>query len=443
MSKFHFIAIGGAIMHNLALELLAQGHTVTGSDDEIFDPALSRLKDVGLLPQEMGWFQEKLNSDIDIVILGMHARPDNPELLKAQEIGLKVMSFPEYIAEHSKDKTRIVIAGSHGKTTSTAMLMHILEQNHIEFDYVVGSQIAGYERMVKLSNAPVIIIEGDEYLSSPIDRRSKFLHYKPNYTMITGIAWDHINVFPTFDSYKNTFHSFIESVSEKCFFFKDDELYDEFYGKHSEVILPYKAQPWNVENDGVNVSFGNFKISLPFFGEHNVQNATGAVSLAVQLGIEERDAWESLSSFPGTARRLELMGEAKNLKIFRDFAHAPSKVRATVNAVAGQFPDSKTIAILELHTFSSLNPEFMAQYAQTMNNADHSMVLFNPHVFEQKKMEIPTRETVESRIGVTAFDNFNGLSNYLDKLMLGSEKKVLLLMSSGPGLKSLENKFTS
>ncbi len=443
MSKFHFIAIGGAIMHNLSLELLAQGHFVTGSDDEIFDPALSRLEDAGILPQEMGWFPQKLNSDIDIVILGMHARPDNPELLKAQELGLKVMSFPEYIAEHSKDKTRVVIAGSHGKTTSTAMLMHILEHDHIQFDYVVGSQIAGYERMVKLSDAPIIIIEGDEYLSSPIDSRSKFLHYKPNYAMITGIAWDHINVFPTFELYKNTFHSFIESVSEKCFFFKDDELYDEFYGKHSEVILPYTAQPWNIQNDGVNVSLGNFKISLPFFGEHNVQNATGAVSLAVQLGIEERDAWESLSSFPGTARRLELTGEAKNLKVFRDFAHAPSKVRATVNAVADQFPDSKTIAILELHTFSSLNPEFMAQYAQTMNNADHSMVLFNPHVFEQKKMEIPTRETVGFRIGVTAFDNFNDLSNYLDKLILGSEKKVLLLMSSGPGLKSLENKFTS
>lgn len=442
MSKFHFIAIGGAIMHNLALELLAQGHSVTGSDDEIFDPALSRLKDAGILPQEMGWFPEKLNSDIDIVILGMHARTDNPELLKAQEMGLKVMSFPEYIAEHSKDKTRVVIAGSHGKTTSTAMLMHILEHDHIQFDYVVGSQIAGYERMVKLSDAPIIIIEGDEYLSSPIDSRSKFLHYKPDYAMITGIAWDHINVFPTFESYKNTFHSFVESVSQKCYFFEDDDLFDEFKSKHSKAVIPYKAHPWSVENDGVAVSFNNFNIFLPFFGEHNVQNATGAVSLAVQLGTEERDAWEALGNFPGTARRLELMGEGNNLKVFRDFAHAPSKVKATVIAVAGQFPECKTIAILELHTFSSLNPDFMAQYSGTMDAAEYALVLFNPHVFEQKKMEIPTTETVESRIGVKAFDSFDNLSNYLDKIMLSNERKVLLLMSSGPSLKPLEVKYT-
>ncbi len=441
MSKIHFIAIGGAIMHNLALELLAQGHSVTGSDDEIFDPALSRLIAACIAPEKMGWYPEKLDSSMDIVILGMHARIDNPELLKAKELGLTIMSFPQYVAEHSKNKTRVVIAGSHGKTTSTAMLMHMLEHDHIKFDYVVGSQIAGYERMVKLSDAPIIIIEGDEYLSSPLDLRSKFLHYKPHFAMVTGIAWDHINVFPTFESYKQTFHEFLNTVEKKCFFFEDDELFGEFQKGRSNVV-PYKAHAWSVLNDGVAVSYNNSNIYLPFFGEHNVQNATGAVSLAVQLGMEERDAWEALANFPGTARRLELMGEAQNLKVFRDFAHAPSKVKATVNAVTNQFPDCKTIAILELHTFSSLNPEFMAQYANTMDATEHAMVLFNPHVFEQKKMEIPTKEIVQSRTGVKAFDNFKDLSEFVDELMLGEERKVLLLMSSGPGLKPFENKYT-
>ena len=195
----HLIAIGGSAMHNMAIAMHKKGFNVTGSDDEIFEPSKTRLAKLNLLPAKEGWDTNNIHKGIDAVILGMHARADNPELLKAQELGLKIYSYPEYIYEQTKDKTRIVIGGSHGKTSITAMILHVLNYHKVDCDYMVGAQLDGFDTMVKLTKeAKIAVIEGDEYLSSPIDRRPKFHLYKPNIAILSGIAWDHINVFPTF-----------------------------------------------------------------------------------------------------------------------------------------------------------------------------------------------------------------------------------------------------
>ncbi len=432
MSRYHFVAIGGAVMHNLALELKALGNEVTGSDDEIFDPAKSRLEAAGILPEAFGWFPEKIAKNIDAIILGMHAKSDNPELLKAQELGLKIFSFPEFIYHHAQDKMRIVIAGSHGKTTSTAMLMHILKKNNLNADYLVGSLLPGFERMVRLSDAPIMIIEGDEYLTSPIDRTPKFWHYKPQFSMITGIAWDHINVFPTFENYIEQFDSYLDTVSEGYFYYGNDEHLKQLSLKHPGISEAYIAPDYVTTENGVELSLENEKILLNIFGKHNIENAAGVVELAIKLGILRLDAWKSLADFPGTAKRLEKVYETDNTLIIRDFAHAPSKVKASVSAVREQYANRNFTAVFELHTFSSLMPEFMSQYHGTMDAADSIFVLYDPHVFELKRMPVPSAETIRERLGnVRVFSDVELLQEAVRQSFNPGNKNVLLLMSSG------------
>lgn len=432
MSRYHFVAIGGAVMHNLALELKALGNEVTGSDDEIFDPAKSRLKAAGILPDSFGWYPEKITKNIDAIILGMHAKSDNPELMKAQELGIQIFSFPEFIYHHAHKKMRIVIAGSHGKTTSTAMLMHILKKNQIDADYLVGSLLPGFDRMVRLTNAPLMVIEGDEYLTSPIDRTPKFWHYKPQYSMITGIAWDHINVFPTFENYIDQFKIYLNSVTEGYFYYKHDEHLRMLSEEHQEISHAYDAPDYKTTENGVVVSLPNENIALNIFGKHNIENAAGVVELAVQIGIDRNVAWKSLSDFPGTAKRLEKVYETENMLVIRDFAHAPSKVKASVAAVREQFPDRNFIAVFELHTFSSLMPEFMAQYHHTMADANDVFVLFDPHVFELKRMPVPSAETIKERMGnVNVFSDVALMQKAVKQSIHSTKKNVLLLMSSG------------
>lgn len=432
MSRYHFVAIGGAVMHNLALELKALGNEVTGSDDEIFDPAKSRLEAAGILPEAFGWFPEKIAKNIDAIILGMHAKSDNPELLKAQELGLEIFSFPEFIYHHAQDKMRIVIAGSHGKTTSTAMLMHILKKNNLNADYLVGSLLPGFERMVRLSDAPIMIIEGDEYLTSPIDRTPKFWHYKPQFSMITGIAWDHINVFPTFENYIEQFDSYLDTVSEGYFYYGNDEHLKQLSLKHPGISEAYIAPDYVTTENGVELSLENEKILLNIFGKHNIENAAGVVELAIKLGISRLDAWKSLADFPGTAKRLEKVYETDNTLIIRDFAHAPSKVKASVSAVREQYANRNFTAVFELHTFSSLMPEFMSQYHGTMDAADSIFVLYDPHVFELKRMPVPSAETIRERLGnVRVFSDVELLQEAVRQSFNPGNKNVLLLMSSG------------
>ena len=434
MSRYHFVAIGGAVMHNLALELHALGNEVTGSDDEIFDPAKSRLAAANILPENYGWFPEKITKEIDAIILGMHAKDDNPELKKAQELGLTIYSFPEFIYHHSQNKQRIVIAGSHGKTTSTAMLMHILKKQNIDADYLVGSLLPGFDRMVRLSDAPIIVIEGDEYLTSPIDKTPKFWHYKPQFSMITGIAWDHVNVFPTFENYIFQFEKYLETISEGYFYYGSDVELEKLSKNFPQKAKPYKAPNYRVEENGVVINVDNTEITLNIFGKHNIENAAGVVQLAIKLGLSEFQAWQSLSDFPGTAKRLEKVYEDENTLVIRDFAHAPSKVKASVSAVREQYPSRNFVAVFELHTSSSLMPEFMGQYNQTMDAADTVFVLYDAHVFELKRMPVPSAETIKERLGnVAVFSDAEQLKLAVKQALHVPEgqKSVLLLMSSG------------
>lgn len=423
-------------MHNLALELHALGHTVSGSDDEIFDPAASRLSAAGLMPEAFGWFPEKIASNIDAIILGMHAKPDNPELQKAQKLGLPIFSFPAYVYEHARNKTRVVLAGSHGKTTSTAMLMHLLKKEGRAFDYLVGSLITGYERMVRLSDAPLIIIEGDEYLSSPTDSRSKFLHYQPHHAMITGIAWDHVNVFPTLESYEDTFSKFIAQIQDTCVYYSGDSRLGELCQSHHKA-LAYAAPRFESNGSGTLLFWETKEQQqLPFFGKHNIENACGVVELAVQLGINRALAWSHLSDFPGTSKRLECIAEGEKEIVFRDFAHAPSKAAATVNAVRDQFPQRYFLSVFELHTYSSLQPDFMEGYKGLFDAADAAWVLYDPHVFELKRMPIPSVEEMQKRLGnVVLFSDPKALETALKEWRAGSQaqerKIVSLWMSSG------------
>jgi UDP-N-acetylmuramate: L-alanyl-gamma-D-glutamyl-meso-diaminopimelate ligase len=432
---YHFISIGGAVMHNLALDLLAQGHIVTGSDDEIFDPALSRLKEKGILPAEFGWFPEKITQNIDACILGMHARADNSELLKANELGLPVYSFPEFIYEQSKNKTRVVIGGSHGKTTTTAMIMHVLRTLGKEFDYLVGSAINGFDRMVKMSDAPIVILEGDEYLTSPLDRRPKFLVYHANIAQITGVAWDHINVFPTFEEYVHQFELFINQLPDGAplAYYAGDEHLQQLTAPHKNrlKLMPYQALPHTVENGETYLTTATSKVPLHVFGLHNLQNMAGAKLLCTELGISDNDFNTAISSFGGTARRLEKIKQTDDLIIFRDFAHSPSKVKATVDAVKKQYPTHNVVACFELHTYSSLNSDFLAEYHQSLTAADEAIVYFNEHVLELKKLPPLDIEEVAEAFGgsIEVYTDSKMLHRYLKTPH--PKKTVLLLMSSG------------
>ena len=431
----HFIAIGGAAMHNLALAMHQTGHSVTGSDDEIFEPSKGRLAAAGLLPEATGWNPDRLTASIDAVILGMHARIENPELLKAQEMGLRVYSYPEFIYERSLDKTRVVIAGSHGKTTITSMILHVLKKLDRDFDYLVGAQIEGFDTMVRLSDAPIIILEGDEYLSSPIDRRPKFHLYHPQIALISGIAWDHINVFPTWDIYKEQFSLFIDDLEPGAHlaYCSTDETLSEMTIKHGSEknTHAYETPPHKIEN-GRTIILDGGEYAISVFGDHNLQNMNGARIVCESLGIEKDLFYNTIADFTGASRRLEIIREIADGAVYKDFAHSPSKLSATVRAVKKQWPDRKLIAAMELHTFSSLTKEFLKEYSVSMNDADEAIVFYKEETIAHKKLDpISIQEVVASfgRADLIVFTTTDQLQKHLESMAWKDAN--LLLMSSG------------
>lgn len=435
--KIHFIAIGGAIMHNLAIALHKQGHTISGSDDEIFDPARSNLNKYGLLPEEDGWNDNLITPDLDIIILGMHARANNPELIKAKNLSVKIYSFPEFMFEQTRDKKRIVIGGSHGKTTTTAMIMHVLKSIGIPHDYLVGSSLDGYETMVDFSpESEIAVFEGDEYLTSPLDPRPKFHLYHPHLAMVTGVAWDHMNVFPTWEGYKDQFRIFADQVEGEGSFiyYQGDEVLSEISGNLREDIenVPYDIMSAEIRNGQTYLHLGGKSILIPVFGKHNLQNMAGAWEICKRLDISESDFIEAMQSFKGTGKRLEVLFSNDQRIVYRDFAHAPSKVKATVEAVKEQYPDKKLYACLELHTFSSLNKEFLPQYSGAMDKADEAVVFFNPDVVKHKKLpEISSSDILQSfeKDDLKVYSDSKDLQNWYDGL--SQKEGIVLMMSSG------------
>ena len=435
--KVHFIAIGGAVMHNLAIALQNKGNKVTGSDDEIFEPSRSRLDRYGLLPEKWGWYPDNISSDIETVILGMHARPDNPELLRSLELGVRIMSFPEFLYNQTKNKKRIVIAGSHGKTTTTAMIMHVFKARQIKFDYMVGSQINGFETMVGLSDeAKTAVFEGDEYLSSALDKRPKFLHYMPDIAVLNGIAWDHKNVFPSFDNYTNQFRLFADSISEGgslIYFDGDPEVKKIALATKGNINkIPYRVHGYFQNKTGFYAATHNRVVPVRIFGEHNMQNLSAAREVCLATGVSEDDFYEAIKSFEGTSRRLQKLKDNERGLVYLDFAHSPSKVKATVEAVASRYPKREIIACLELHTYSSLSADFLPQYKNTLANASSAFVYFNPHEIELKKLKHLSKETVKTAFGgenIRVFDNSEEMFSFIKSQNYSSP--VYLLMSSG------------
>lgn len=439
MYKVHFIAIGGAAMHNLAIALHKKTtYKVTGSDDEIFEPSYSRLKENGLLPAEFGWFPEKINHHLDAVILGMHARSDNPELLRAKELGIKIYSFPEYLYEQTRSKTRIVVGGSHGKTTTTAMILYVMKKVNFKADYMVGAQIEGFENMVSLSDdARVAVFEGDEYLTSSLDPRPKFHVYKAHIAILTGIAWDHINVFPTFDNYVEQFSLFVESMElqGRLIYFEGDSNLKSIAQNTSRidvVAFPYKTPKYEIREGKTFVKTRKGMVELKIFGEHNLQNMEAARLACKQVGIMEDRFYEAIADFPGASNRMQKIVDKPDRVAFKDFAHSPSKLKATVKAARNQYPNRKLIACMELHTFSSLTEEFLPQYAGSMTDADIAFVYYNPEVIQHKRLkELDPVEVKEAFGGenVTVFTDSAKLQATLREF--DYKDSVLLLMTSG------------
>lgn len=436
--KIHIIAIGGSIMHNIAIDLKKNAHIVTGSDDDIHEPSYSRLLQHQLLPEKLGWFPDKISKDIDIVILGMHARKDNPELLKAQELGLKIYSYPEFIYQNSINKKRIVIGGSHGKTTITSMILHVLKKNNISADYLVGAQLPGFDTMVKItSDNSILVAEGDEYLASPIDLRPKFLIYRPHIAVISGIAWDHINVFPTFEEYKNAFVEFIKSIESNgtLIYNETDTVLSDIVKTHHRndlEYIPYQWPHYQIQNQQVEIIYQNKTYSLKIFGKHNVQNLEAARNVCNKIGISNELFLKSIADFTGASKRLEKWIEQANIVVFKDFAHAPSKVKATIDAVKEMYPNKEIIAALELHTYSSLNENFFPEYKNVLSNAEYKIVYFDAHTLEIKKMPSPDKEKIKHSFNdndVRVIDNKEALLQALKNI--GLSDKILLLMSSG------------
>jgi UDP-N-acetylmuramate: L-alanyl-gamma-D-glutamyl-meso-diaminopimelate ligase len=438
MQRVHFIAIGGAAMHNLAIAISKKdNYLVTGSDDEIFEPSLSRLRENGLLPKQMGWFPEKIHKGLDAVILGMHATADNPELLRAKELNLKIYSFPEYLYQQTRSKTRIVVGGSHGKTTTTAMILFVLKHLKIDADYMVGAQIEGFDNMVKLSyEARIAVFEGDEYLTSPIDSRPKFHLYKPHIAVLTGIAWDHINVFPTFENYVEQFRIFTDLMENqgRLIYFDGDENLNVIaqHLRRDLVSFPYNTPDYKVM-DGITYLITKYgEVPLKIFGEHNLQNINAARLACKQIGVTDEQFYSVISEFPGASNRLQKIFETENSVAFKDFAHSPSKLRATVKAVKQQYPDRKLIACMELHTFSSLTEEFLPQYRSCMDDADNAFVYYNPEVIHHKRLKDIQPEQVKIAFGgknLSVFTNTITLQNKLREL--NYDNSALLLMTSG------------
>ena len=438
MEKVHLIAIGGSAMHNMALALNEKGFIVSGSDDEINEPSKSRLLKFNLLPKEIGWFPEKITKDISAVILGMHARADNPELIKAKELGLKIYSYPEYIYESTKDKMRIVIGGSHGKTTITAMILHVMHYHHIETDFLVGAQLTGFETMVNLTKtSKYAVIEGDEYLASPIDRRPKFHLYKPNIAVLSGIAWDHINVFPTFENYIEQFKIFIDLIEPNgnLIYCSNDKVLEEVCSSSSNTKIskwPYSIPNHEIINGLTYLIDNDIKYPLQIFGNHNLMNLTAARLACNQMGINNQLFYEAIQSFTGAAKRLELVFKTRTFNFYKDFAHSPSKLKATTDAVKQQFPERKIIACMELHTFSSLTEDFLNEYKNSMNLADEAIVYYNPHTISHKKLKEISPEQVHTcfnRKDLIVFTKSEELTNYIKTKNFNNS--VLLMMSSG------------
>ena len=435
--NIHFIAIGGAAMHNLALALHLKGDAITGSDDEIFDPSKSRLSAYGILPKAFGWFPEKITAQLDAIVLGMHAKADNPELLKAQELGLKIYSYPEFLYEQSKFKTRVVIGGSHGKTTITSMILHVMHYFNRDLDYMVGAQLEGFDVMVKLTDDnDFIILEGDEYLSSPIDRRPKFHLYKPNIALLSGIAWDHINVFPTWENYVEQFSVFVDSIVEGgsiTYNIEDVEVKKVVEGSENTIRkFPYQTPEYQVENGITILETEEGSIPIEIFGKHNLNNLAGAKWICQQMGIDENDFYEAISSFQGASKRLERIAETENCVAYKDFAHSPSKVLATTNALKNQFPNRKLIACLELHTYSSLNPEFLTEYKGALDAADVAVVFYSPHAVEIKKLKAISQQQIADafqRDDLIIYTNPTAFKDFLFSQQFNDTS--LLLMSSG------------
>jgi len=435
--KLHFIAIGGSAMHNLAIALYRKGYTITGSDDEIFEPSRSRLQRLGLLPPEEGWFPERIGPHLDAVILGMHAKADNPELIKARELGLPVFSYPEFLYEQSKNKLRVVIGGSHGKTTITAMILHVLQQAGIDCDYMVGAQLEGFEVMVKITdNAPIMVIEGDEYLTSPIDRRPKFHLYRPDIALLSGVAWDHINVFPTFEQYVDQFTGFIKLINPggTLIWFDDDPVLARICRETRPDLnrIPYTTHDYTIENGTTILTTSDGRFPLRVFGRHNLSNLNGARQVCQRLGVDNTEFYRYISTFPGASKRLEQIAEKGSYTLFKDFAHAPSKVKATIQAVREQYPSRTLTACLELHTYSSLSEKFLSHYAGTMNEADLAIVYFNHHAIQLKRLPEITPEQIRNGFALPELEVFDDSEKLQQRLnQLPRIESVLLMMSSG------------
>ena len=435
--RVHFIAIGGSAMHNLAIALHQKGYQVTGSDDAIFEPSKSRLAKYGLLPSATGWNAEKITKALDAVILGMHAKADNPELLKAQELGVEIYSYPEYLYEQSKLKSRVVIGGSHGKTTITSMILHVLHYHNKEVDYMVGAQLEGFETMVHLTEQnDFMVLEGDEYLSSPIDLRPKFHLYKPNIALLSGIAWDHINVFKTLADYEEQFKIFIDQITPGGILIYNEE--DPTVKRLAEATenqirkIPYKTPEYTVENGETFIETNEGPLPLEIFGAHNLSNLAGAKWICQNMAIDEDDFYEAIASFKGASKRLEKIAEASNAIAYKDFAHSPSKVSATTTAVKNQFPNRNLVACLELHTYSSLNAEFLKQYKGALNVADEAIVFYSPEALAIKKMEPISEQQIKEAFVNNNLQVFTDSKAFKDFLFAQKfNNKTLLLMSSG------------
>lgn len=435
--QIHFIAIGGSAMHNLAMALQAKGYQITGSDDTVFEPSKSRLEAKDLLPNEFGWFPEKITKGLDAVVLGMHAKADNPELLKAQELGVKIYSYPEFLYEQSKNKTRVVIGGSHGKTTVTSMILHVMHYHERELDYMVGAQLDGFDTMVHLTDDnDFIVLEGDEYLSSPIDRRPKFHLYKPNIALLTGIAWDHINVFPTFENYVEQFKIFADSMSRGgILVYNEEDLTVKQVAE--EATAPtrkhaYTTAAYSVENGKTLLETPEGPMPIEIFGAHNLNNLAGAKWICQHMGVDEDEFYEAISTFKGASKRLEKITENNNAVVYKDYAHSPSKVSATTKAVKNQYPDRKLVACLELHTYSSLNAEFLDQYEGALDVADKAIVFYSPDAVQIKQLDEVKAEQINEafkRDDLVIFTNPADFKTYL--YAQDFKDSVLLLMSSG------------
>ncbi|GAA4646255.1 Mur ligase family protein [Pontixanthobacter gangjinensis] len=424
-------------MHSLAIALAKKGYEISGSDDAIFEPSKSRLAEYGILPSETGWFENNITSDLDAVILGMHARPDNPELAKAKELGLKIYSYPEFLFEQSKNKTRVVIGGSHGKTSITSMILHVMKYHDKEVDYMVGAAVSGLDNPVHLTEEnDFIVIEGDEYLSSPIDRRPKFHLYQPNIALLSGIAWDHINVFPTYENYVEQFKIFIDSIVNGGILVYNEE--DEEVKKLAEATEnpirkhPYQTPDYHTEGDMTILGVPEGELPLEIFGKHNLNNLVGAKWICQHMGIDEDDFYEAIATFKGASKRLEKIAENNSSVIFKDFAHSPSKVRATTSAVKEQYSDKKVVACLELHTYSSLNADFLKEYKYSLDEADEALVFYSPEAVANKKLEKVSEEQIKEAFqknGLQVFVTPEDFKKALHELEL--ENSVLLMMSSG------------